>query len=165
MQRRILAAMVLMAVTSLTACAGTGAQPLATTLPGSEASSSFVVAQDPSSLPPFLDDLNLTPEQEAQLQDLRESRRSQFEAILTPEQQQILTELEAQEPEEGEGQGRRGRRRRIREALNLTEDQVAQLQTIREESRSEFEAILTPEQLTQLEEKQANRPGRGPRPQ
>ncbi len=164
MQRRIFAAMVLMAATSLTACAGTGAQPLSTSLPGSEASSSFAVAQAPPSSPPFFADLNLTPEQEAQLEALRQSHRSQFEAILTPEQQQILTELEAQEPREGEGQGRRGRRR-IREALNLTEDQIAQLQTIREENRSEFEAILTPEQLTQLEEKKANRPGPGPRPQ
>ncbi|NJK62300.1 MAG: hypothetical protein HC921_06070 [Synechococcaceae cyanobacterium SM2_3_1] len=163
MQRRTFAALLLIATTSLTACAGTGAQSLATPLPESEASSSFAVPQASPPRPPFLSDLNLTPEQEAQLQDLRESRRAQFEAILTPEQQQILTELEVQEPLEG--QGRRGRRRRIREALNLSEDQVAQLQTIREESQSEFAAILTPEQLTLLEEKKANRPGGGPRPQ
>ncbi|WP_017654480.1 Spy/CpxP family protein refolding chaperone [Fortiea contorta] len=48
--------------------------------------------------------------------------------------------------------------------LNLTEDQKNQLKTIRTNTRSRIEALLTPEQKQKLQEAKANR-SRGQRPQ
>jgi periplasmic protein CpxP/Spy len=48
--------------------------------------------------------------------------------------------------------------------LGLTEDQRRQIEQIRQETRSQLEAILTPEQKAQLQQARQNRPNRGDRP-
>ncbi|NKB70841.1 MAG: hypothetical protein GKR89_27540 [Candidatus Latescibacteria bacterium] len=157
--------------------------------------------------------LNLSDDQKAQLQTMRQEARQEMEArrengqrptreemeafrqqrhdalaaILTPEQLQQLEDIKAERGQRG-GKGRRGGDKgRLGEALNLSDDQKAQLQTIRQEARQEmkarlesgerpsreemeafrqqrreaFEGILTPEQLQQLEDIKAERAASG----
>ena len=93
-------------------------------------------------------DLNLTSEQEAQLRALQEETRSQMDAILTPEQREMLETA---------------REQRQRPRLNLTTEQRQQMQDIREASQAAHDAILTPEQRQQIDEHRQNRPDRGQR--
>jgi len=94
---------------------------------------------------------------------LYEAYQTNFNAVLTAEQLSALAELKANR--------RKHRRVSLTEALSLSEDQVAQLQTLGEEKRAQhqalheayqadFNAILTPEQLAAYEELKANRWGR-----
>ena len=115
--------------------------------------------------------LGLTDEQREQIKDLKdqdltkEEFRTSFEAILTDEQIQTLEERKANRGQHG----KRGKHRNsLVEQLDLTEDQQTQIQTLiealneqrqalREEYWTDFEAILTAEQLATLEEFKTNR--------
>ena len=115
--------------------------------------------------------LGLTDEQKTQIQELKdqdltkEEFRTSFEAILTDEQIQTLEERKANRGQHG----KRGKHRNsLVEQLDLTEDQQTQIQTLiedlneqrqalREEYWTDFEAILTAEQLATLEEFKTNR--------
>lgn len=115
--------------------------------------------------------LELTDEQVAQVEALkeqkieerqaaREERKAAFEAILSEAQLAALNEYrETREP----GQHKRGER----PDLGLTEEQLTELASLREQSKeavtamreefkAAFEAILAPEQLAILEEIKAN---------
>lgn len=96
--------------------------------------------------------LNLTPEQQEQMQRIKESSRLEMENILTPEQKARLEAARAN----------RENPRRVFESLNLTEDQKAQMQQIREASKQQMDAILTPEQRQQMEQRRQQRPQNGP---
>jgi periplasmic protein CpxP/Spy len=87
-----------------------------------------------------LEDLNLTVEQKAKMEQLRQSSRKQIEALLDPEQLKKFQQIEAQRQSSPRGENR----------LNLTADQKTQLQAIRKANKSEFQAILTPAQKAQL---------------
>ena len=115
--------------------------------------------------------LGLTDEQREQIEDLKdqdltkEEFRTSFEAILTDEQIQTLEERKANRGQHG----KRGKHRNsLVEQLGLTEDQQTQIQTLiealneqrkalREEYWTDFEAILTADQLATLEEIKTNR--------
>ena len=115
--------------------------------------------------------LDLTEEQQTQIQALKdqdltkEEFRTSFEAILTDEQHDALAELKANRGKHG----KRGKHKdSLVEQLGLTEEQQTQIQALREtlnEQRqalreqywTDFEAILTAEQLATLEEIKANR--------
>jgi periplasmic protein CpxP/Spy len=87
-----------------------------------------------------LNRLNLTPEQKAKQQQLRQSMRAQIKAILTPEQQ-------------AQAKAMRNSNRSMdgaRKSLNLTPDQKAKMKAIRQDYKQKFKAILTPEQQAQL---------------
>jgi periplasmic protein CpxP/Spy len=101
--------------------------------------------------------LNLTSEQQAQMEEIHQNARSQIDAILTSEQKaQLETVRESrQQARRSPGErpeGRRGRGDRGLEALNLTADQRTQIEAIRNDTREQVAAILTPEQLQQLEQ-------------
>lgn len=115
--------------------------------------------------------LGLTDDQKTQIQELKdqdltkEEFRTSFEAILTDEQIQTLEERKANRGKHG----KRGKHRNsLVEQLGLTEDQQTQIQTLiedlneqrqalREEYWTDFEAILTADQLATLEEIKTNR--------
>ena len=115
--------------------------------------------------------LGLTDDQREQIKDLKdqdltkEEFRTSFEAILTDEQIQTLEERKANRGQHGK-RGKHGNS--LVEQLGLSEDQQTQIQTLiedlneqrqalREEYWTDFEAILTAEQLATLEEFKANR--------
>ncbi len=94
-------------------------------------------------------ELNLTPEQQAQIRQIREASKQQMQSVLTAEQR---TQLET-----ARQQGQRPR-------LNLSEQQRQQMQQIRESTKQKIEAVLTPEQRARAEQlrqqRQQNRPQR-----
>jgi Spy/CpxP family protein refolding chaperone len=94
---------------------------------------------------PEFEGVNLTPEQQQQVQQIRQDMRSQFEATrpprpqLTPEQR---SKLEAGEP--------------IQITITPpTPEQRQQMQHVMETYRQRVEAVLTPEQRKQFEQNQS----------
>ncbi|MEM7714549.1 MAG: P pilus assembly/Cpx signaling pathway, periplasmic inhibitor/zinc-resistance associated protein [Cyanobacteria bacterium P01_A01_bin.68] len=94
--------------------------------------------------------LNLTEDQKAQMQQIRESARAQMQEVLTPEQ------LEKLEAAKASGQ----KKREVFRSLNLTDTQKAEMKEIKESKKAQFEAILTDEQKAQLQEMKQNRQNR-----
>jgi Spy/CpxP family protein refolding chaperone len=76
--------------------------------------------------------LNLTPEQQEQMRQIKQSEREQMDNILTAEQK---ARLEA-------AKGNRENRRQVWESLNLTDEQKAQIQEVRRVSKEQKDAIL-----------------------
>jgi Spy/CpxP family protein refolding chaperone len=101
--------------------------------------------------------LNLTPEQKAKMQEIGRSTRAQMEAVLTPEQKAKLTaamaERKAQRQQgQGQRQGGRGKKGDLFASLNLTEAQKNQMRQIKESSKQQMQAVLTPEQQAQMKQ-------------
>ena len=105
--------------------------------------------------------LNLTPEQKAKMKEIGRSNRAQIEAVLTPEQktklQAAMAERKAQhQAQRQQGQGERGKKGDIFASLNLTETQKNQIKQIRESSKQQMQAVLTPEQQAQMKQMREN---------
>jgi Spy/CpxP family protein refolding chaperone len=111
--------------------------------------------------------LNLTPEQKAKMKEIGRSTRAQIEAVLTPEQktklQAAMAERKAQhqaQRQQRQGQGERqegrGKKGDIFASLNLTETQKNQIKQIRESSKQQRQAVLTPEQQAQMKQMREN---------
>ena len=99
-----------------------------------------------SALPPQMaEELNITPEQQAEVDAIKEDTRSQVGTVLTQEQLATL-----------EGKTGRDRAQAMR-SLDLSEDQRTQLQEIRDQSRAAADAVFTDEQRTQLQAVRAER--------
>ncbi|MEM6255496.1 MAG: Spy/CpxP family protein refolding chaperone [Cyanobacteria bacterium P01_D01_bin.156] len=94
------------------------------------------------------EELNITPEQQSELDAIKENARTQIDAILTEEQLASL--------EDATG---RDRKRAMRQ-LDLNEEQRTQLQTVREDSRTAMNEVLTDEQQAQLQEFKEQRQAR-----
>lgn len=92
--------------------------------------------------------LNLTPEQQTELEAIKNDARSQVEAVLTDDQLAALEEVTGRD------------RRRAMRNLDLSEEQRTQLQSIREASRAAADEVLTDEQQAQLQEMRSNRGNR-----
>jgi Spy/CpxP family protein refolding chaperone len=92
--------------------------------------------------------LNLTPEQQAKMQQIRQAEREQMDSILTAEQRSRLetARLNRQDP------------RQVFESLNLTDEQKARIEQVRRRSREQMDAILTPEQRQQMQQRRQSRP-------
>jgi Spy/CpxP family protein refolding chaperone len=89
--------------------------------------------------------------------------RTQVEAVFTPEQKAKLEAArqarQAQRQQGQRQQGQRpqaGRRGKVFADLNLTQDQKTRIQSIRQSSKQQIEAVLTPEQRAKLQELKAN---------
>lgn len=93
--------------------------------------------------------LQLTDEQVAEMRRIREEggSREEMRAVLTDEQR-----ARAQEARDAHGDKFR---KRMREDLDLSDEQVAEMRRIREEGggREEMQAVLNDEQRAKLEEK------------
>lgn len=97
----------------------------------------------------FSQELNLTAEQIAQMEQIRENIKSQMEAVLTPEQQQQIQTMRT----EGRQQGR------AMKSLNLSEAQRTQMREIHRSAREQMQNVLTEEQRQQLRELKESRWG------
>lgn len=97
--------------------------------------------------PPGLAGLNLTPDQQAKLDKMRDSVDSQIEGILTPQQQQNFRRVRELRQE----------LRQEMEALNLTEDQKNQMHSFMRANRDQMDSILTDEQKQKLREGMGSR--------
>ena len=87
--------------------------------------------------------LGLTQEQKAKIAQIRQNTRSQIEAVLTPQQlEQLKTAM----------QDSRQSKRQAFSTLNLTQEQRTQMRQIRQSAKSQYEAVLTPQQLEQLQQ-------------
>ncbi|HYW18681.1 MAG TPA: P pilus assembly/Cpx signaling pathway, periplasmic inhibitor/zinc-resistance associated protein [Nodularia sp. (in: cyanobacteria)] len=101
--------------------------------------------------------LNLTEAQKAQMQTIKSNTRAQIEAILTPEQKATLAAAkQARQGQRQAGQGPRGQGKKGWANLNLTEQQKTQMRQIRESSKQQMQAVLTPEQRQQMQEMREN---------
>lgn len=99
--------------------------------------------------------LGLTEAQQAQIQQIQRNTRTQIEAVFTPEQKaKIQAAMEArraqrqagERPQRGQGQWKNFAE------LNLTQAQKDQIRQIRESSKKQMEAVLTPEQQAKLQQ-------------
>tara|TARA_R110002073_G_C9253226_1_gene562745 strand:+ start:161 stop:604 length:444 start_codon:yes stop_codon:yes gene_type:complete len=101
--------------------------------------------------------LGLSDEQKQKMREIRESGGSMEEmrAVLTPEQQAQAAQLR----KEHKG----GRGAQMQQALGLTEQQMAEIQKIRQDggSREDIRAVLTSEQQSKLEAMRGSREGKG----
>jgi hypothetical protein len=79
---------------------------------------------------------NLSPGQQAQIKQIKQSSRAQIDAILTPEQR---LQVEA-------ARSRGEKPKQFMSTLNLTDTQKAQIQSIRQQSRQQIQAIVQPGQ-------------------
>ncbi|MBE9051383.1 P pilus assembly/Cpx signaling pathway, periplasmic inhibitor/zinc-resistance associated protein [Nostocales cyanobacterium LEGE 11386] len=103
----------------------------------------------------FWQSLGLTDAQKAQMQTIQSSTRTQIEAILTPEQKAKMAA--AKQARQAQRQGNQGQRpQKGWTDLNLTEQQKTQMRQIRESSKQQMLAILTPEQRQKVEQMQQN---------
>ena len=141
--------------------------------------------------------LGLTDEQAAQIKSLREaqrtamqtsreSNRQQIEALLTPEQKEKFSTMKQRGHKRGHKMGKRGKRSggermqkrmdkrmtRMQEKLGLSDEQVAQIKSLREAQhtasqaardshRQQIEALLTPEQKEKFNAMKQKRGKRG----
>ena len=108
--------------------------------------------------------LNLTPEQQTQINQIRQNERSQIDAILTAEQKaQLQRERENRKSQAGENQTpatprqNEEMRRTPFASLNLTDEQRTQIETVHRAAMQQMETVLTPEQRQKLQEFQQQR--------
>ena len=93
------------------------------------------------------ENLNLTPEQKTQWEEIRAQTKAEIQNILTPEQHEQFQTLTSQ--------GERGRK--AMKQLNLSEEQKTQLREIMQSSRQEMANILTEEQLEKFRQQRQMR--------
>jgi Spy/CpxP family protein refolding chaperone len=100
--------------------------------------------------------LGLTDAQKAQIQQIQRDSHTQIEAVFTPEQKaKIKAAMEArraqrqasERPQRGQGE-----RKNFFADLNLSQAQKDQIRQIRESSKKQMEAVLTPEQQAKLKQ-------------
>lgn len=84
----------------------------------------------------YLEQLNLSADQSAQIEAIHTNSRRQMEAVLTPEQRAAVDSSESP--------------RRAMRSRNLTDEQRSQIKAIRDTTRTEINAVLSAEQQQQL---------------
>ncbi|HEY9728564.1 MAG TPA: Spy/CpxP family protein refolding chaperone [Chroococcales cyanobacterium] len=97
------------------------------------------------------DQLNLSDQQKAQLQQIQKDTHTQIEAVYTPEQREQLKTARQNRQAHQAGQAHQGRHSMMA-ALNLTDAQKAKIKAIKEAQKARMQAILTPEQQQQLQQ-------------
>jgi Spy/CpxP family protein refolding chaperone len=99
---------------------------------------------------------NLTPDQKAKLKAIRQVNMEQMKAILTPEQQAQLRQGSGKKPGGEHFGGRGGHMGRLGK-LNLTAEQKSKMEQLRATTRTQMDAVFTPEQLQQAKLRQEQR--------
>ncbi|NJR40534.1 MAG: hypothetical protein HC781_19000 [Leptolyngbyaceae cyanobacterium CSU_1_4] len=97
---------------------------------------------------PALEQLNLTPDQEAKLTQIRQNTRTQLENLLTAEQQETFKDKMSQGATFREAIA----------AMNPSEEQRTQIRNTLRSARQSASEILTPEQRQQAREWRQSRP-------
>lgn len=98
-------------------------------------------------LPRAVRDLDLSDEQRQQLREIHEASHEAARNVFTDEQRE---QLRAMMPERGFG-GRGGKGGMMLEQLNLTDQQQAQIDSIRDDAKAQSLNVLTDAQRTELE--------------
>jgi Spy/CpxP family protein refolding chaperone len=96
---------------------------------------------------------NLTADQKAKLKAIRQTSMEQMKAILTPEQQAQLRQG-GDKKHDGEHSGRPGGHMARFDKLNLTADQKTKLEQLHATTRTQMDAVFTPEQRQQAKLRQ-----------
>jgi Spy/CpxP family protein refolding chaperone len=140
----------------LTLLTGAIALSISSTLPAF-AQSTTPTAPSPGHRMGHMKFLNLTAEQQAKIEQIRQNTRSQIDNILTAEQKaQLQRERENQgTPPALGGQGKRGGG--FFASLNLTAEQRSQIEAVKRSAKEQIDAILTPEQRQQLQQRMQQR--------
>lgn len=100
----------------------------------------------------FWQQLNLTPQQQTRIREIKRNTRTQIEAVFTPEQKaQLQTAFQARREQRAQGQRPQGLGKNFAN-LNLTPEQRTRIQQIRESSKQQIEDVLTAEQRQKLQE-------------
>ncbi|MBO1059068.1 MAG: P pilus assembly/Cpx signaling pathway, periplasmic inhibitor/zinc-resistance associated protein [Dolichospermum sp. JUN01] len=104
--------------------------------------------------------LNFTTEQKAKIKEIRNNTRAQIETVLTTEQKnQLKSKKDERKAQRQQGQGQeqrregRGKKGDIFDSLNLTETQKNQIKQIKESSKQQIDAVLTPQQQEQMKQR------------
>ncbi|MGM3307750.1 Spy/CpxP family protein refolding chaperone [Anabaena sp. WFMT] len=107
--------------------------------------------------------LGLTDAQKTRMQEIRRNTRAEMDKVLTAEQkEQLKAAMQARKEQGSQGQGR-GRGQWKKDGfggLNLTEAQKTRMREIKESSKQQMQAVLTPAQQEQLKQMSANRGSR-----
>jgi hypothetical protein len=108
------------------------------------------------------DALGLTDEQVKEMRAIRDAggSREEMNAVLTPEQQ-----LKAVDHRKARQANPEKRMDRMKQKLDLSDEQVAQIQEIKQAggSREEVRAVLTSDQQAEFDEMRKNHQGKGPK--
>ncbi|NEP58840.1 MAG: hypothetical protein F6K31_17775 [Symploca sp. SIO2G7] len=137
-----------MKLKSLSLLAGFAAVTLITAPLVVNAQRSNLLAQRPQAV---LSNLDLTSEQQAQLEQIRNNADSQIASILNPAQQQQFQSIQAQ----------REQLKEAKEAMNLTSEQKEQMRSIKQSAKQQMAGVLTDEQRQQLRQERQNSDGSG----
>jgi Spy/CpxP family protein refolding chaperone len=102
--------------------------------------------------------LGLTDAQKAKMQEIRRNTRAEMEKVLTPEQkEQLKAAMQERRGQRSQGEGRgKGKKNNPFASLNLSEAQKTRMQEIKESSKQQIEAVLTPAQREQMKQIQQN---------
>jgi periplasmic protein CpxP/Spy len=95
-----------------------------------------------------MESLNLSDAQKVQMKQIKDDSKAAIANVLTPEQKAQWQSLK----QGGQKKGVGGMK-----ALNLSEAQKTQIKQIRDSARQRMEAILTPEQRAQFQQKRQNK--------
>ncbi|MAT94615.1 MAG: hypothetical protein CME59_18745 [Halioglobus sp.] len=125
--------------------------------------SPLALAEPPRGGPgPMFEELDLSDEQREQIREIRESgdTRKEIHAVLTPEQREKAKSLRKKHHDK-----RAGRMEHLKDELDLSDEQLAQMREIRQNggSRDEVRAVLTAEQQEQFDQLRAEHKGKGKR--
>ncbi len=90
----------------------------------------------------FMQQLNLSDTQKAQIRQYRQDAKQKMEAILTADQK---------------AEFQQARQNHTKPNLNLSDDQKAQLKAIHEETEANIQSVLTPDQQQQFQQLRAAR--------
>lgn len=102
--------------------------------------------------------LGLTDEQKTKMREIRRNARAEMKKVLTPAQQETLKAAMQQRRNQGlQGKGKREWRKQVFNSLNLTNTQKNQMRAIKESTKQQMKAVLTPGQLEQLQQMRQNR--------
>jgi Spy/CpxP family protein refolding chaperone len=109
--------------------------------------------QNMASMKAIRDDQSLTPEQRQQkMQALHESMKTQMEAILTPEQQKKMAQMPEHQGRMG-GPMLNGNPQRVAKELNLTADQQTKIKSIMQSSNQQMRTIEQNQSLSQQDKR------------
>lgn len=93
--------------------------------------------------------INLTPQQEGEIEQIKVDTRAEIKNVLTQEQRDQLAAM----PGKITGlSGNRQSRRTVIQDLNLTDEQKAELEQIKIDHRERIKDVLTPSQQKQYEQ-------------
>jgi Spy/CpxP family protein refolding chaperone len=106
--------------------------------------------------------LGLSEAQKAKIMEIRRNTRAEMEQVLTPAQKEQLKAAMQQMRNDRSQRRERGEWKKNNSfaALNLTEEQKTRMREIKESSKQQMEAVLTPAQREQLKQMWENKGSR-----